>query len=232
MSAWLDGRRQSDDGDDGNLQVTRLSATSFNGDIALVKKRSDGAKLIFIGDFTGHGLAASIGALPVTQVFFDAVEKMLPIENILSEINRVLYGVLPVHMFCAAYLLVISPNGEVHYWGGGMPDGFVTNGKNVRRFSSNHLPLGVLSATKFENDISTFNVGEKDILLIATDGANELKNKEGVMLGDAHLERFFIESVSESESMSKVHESLIRKIVTYQDDQVQQDDITLMLYQR
>ncbi|WP_191603309.1 fused response regulator/phosphatase [Marinomonas algicola] len=227
----LNHAQRHNDKDDKTLQVTRLSATSFNGDIALVKKRSDGHRLIFVGDFTGHGLAASIGALPVTQVFFDAVEKQLSIETMASEINRVLYGVLPVHMFCAAFLMAISPDGKIRYWGGGMPDCFVSDGKTLKRFSSNHLPLGILSEAEFEHEVSAFNVDKGHILMITTDGASELKNRENVMLGDSNLERFFVESVNELSVMQKVHSSLIDKIVSYKDGQPQHDDITLLLYQ-
>lgn len=228
----LSHAQRHNDKDDDTLQVTRLSATSFNGDIALVKERSDGFRLIFVGDFTGHGLAASIGALPVTQVFFDAVEKNMSIECIACEINRVLYEVLPVHMFCAAYLLVISPNGQVNYWGGGMPDGFVSDGKITQRFSSHHMPLGVLSEAEFDYEISTFDVSKKQTLMIATDGASELKDSKNIMLGDNNLERFFVDSVRESSIMPKVHSSLIRKIVSYKGCQPQHDDITLLFYQR
>ncbi len=65
-----------------HVVITRLSAASFNGDLALVKTRSDGARLIFVGDFTGHGLPASIGALPVMHAFFDAVDDLLDVNEL------------------------------------------------------------------------------------------------------------------------------------------------------
>ncbi|MFT2112587.1 SpoIIE family protein phosphatase [Marinomonas sp. 2405UD68-3] len=228
----LSHAQRHNDSDDKSLQVTRLSATSFNGDIALVKKRLDGCRLVFIGDFTGHGLAASIGALPVTQVFFDAVEQQLPLQTIVSEINRVLYEVLPVHMFCAGYLLFITPSGEVTYWGGGMPDALITDGTITSRFSSNHVPLGVLSDAEFDDSVDAFYLDYLHTILIATDGANELKNDQGIMLGDERLERMYIDSFNESKLMSDAHTSLVNKIVNYKGNEAQQDDITLLLYRR
>ncbi len=228
----LSHAQRHNDSDDKFLQVTRLSATSFNGDIALVKKRLDGCRLVFVGDFTGHGLAASIGALPVTQVFFDSVEQQLPLQTIVSEINRVLYEVLPVHMFCAGYLLFITPSGEVTYWGGGMPDGLITNGTKTDRFSSNHVPLGVLSDTEFDDSVDSFYIDHSQTVFIATDGANELQNEQDVMLGDENLERLFVDSFNECKLMSDAHSLLVDKIINYKGLKTQKDDITLLLYRR
>ncbi|OUR71823.1 hypothetical protein A9Q77_06415, partial [Marinomonas sp. 42_23_T18] len=96
--------------DDVSVAVTRLAATSFNGDIALIKRRDDGALLLFIGDFTGHGLPASIGALPLTQAFFKAASEKSSISEIAKHFNSILIDILPDYMFCAAYLLLLKPN--------------------------------------------------------------------------------------------------------------------------
>jgi CheY-like chemotaxis protein len=44
-------------------------ATTFNGDFLLAAYRPGGGLNILLGDFTGHGLAAAIGAMPVSDVF-------------------------------------------------------------------------------------------------------------------------------------------------------------------
>ena len=225
-------QRRSDE-NDKSICVTRLSATTFNGDIALVKKRQDGARLIFVGDFTGHGLAASIGALPVTQVFFDAVEHGNSLEVLASELNRVLFEVLPDYMFCAGYLLLIGVTGDVQYWGGGMPNAFhIKASGEIGQFASQHMPLGVLSEGEFEQYTSRLLLEKGDSLVIATDGAHELKNPQGVMLQLIGLEKIMHTVYGKGRDMVSAsdddHKQLVSMLKQYQGDQMQLDDITVI----
>ncbi|MCW4627586.1 response regulator [Marinomonas rhodophyticola] len=121
----LDHIQTRSENNSDQVAITRLSAASFNGDLALVKTRSDEARLVFVGDFTGHGLPASIGALPVMQAFFDAVDDLIDINQLAIKINKILFSILPDYMFCAGYLILMTPSGEFTYWGGGMPNAFI-----------------------------------------------------------------------------------------------------------
>ena len=44
-------------------------AETFNGDLFLCESSPSGGIYFVVGDFTGHGLASAIGALPVTRAF-------------------------------------------------------------------------------------------------------------------------------------------------------------------
>ena len=41
----------------------------FNGDLVLTAPAPNGGVYVLAGDFTGHGLSAAIGSLPVTEIF-------------------------------------------------------------------------------------------------------------------------------------------------------------------
>src|SRR5690554_3012230 len=47
----------------------------FNGDVLFAAERPGGGTLIFLGDFTGHGLPAAIGAMPVAEIFYGMATK-------------------------------------------------------------------------------------------------------------------------------------------------------------
>ena len=176
------------------VAITRLSAASFNGDLALVKTRADAARLVFVGDFTGHGLPASIGALPVMQTFFDAVDDLVCVNELAVRINRILFSILPDYMFCAGYLILMTQEGEITYWGGGMPNAFIRrSNSSVDYLQSNHMPLGILSATEFEADLQSNKLNAGDTLIIVSDGVLELKNCHEEMLGDNKVKIPYIE---------------------------------------
>ena len=58
--------------------------------------------MVLLGDFTGHGLPAAIGALPLAEVFHGMVSKRFALEDVLREVNTKLKSILPVGVFCCA----------------------------------------------------------------------------------------------------------------------------------
>jgi serine phosphatase RsbU (regulator of sigma subunit) len=210
------------------VAITRLSAASFNGDLALVKTRTDGARLVFVGDFTGHGLPASIGALPVMQAFFDAVENLTNINELAARINRILLGILPDYMFCAGYLMLISAVGEIHYWGGGMPNALIrrANGK-IEHLQSNHMPLGVLASNEFEAGLQSGLLNEGDTLVIVSDGVLELKNIQKNMLGEERTKALVSHFYAEK-NLVTAQKGIEKELIEYLGESEQLDDITLV----
>lgn len=51
------------------LRYSMSPMSMFNGDLILAEKNQTSGMDMLIGDFTGHGLSAAIGALPVSDVF-------------------------------------------------------------------------------------------------------------------------------------------------------------------
>lgn len=215
-----------------HLAITRLSAAIFNGDLALVKTRSDGARLVFVGDFTGHGLPASIGALPVMQAFFDAVENLTDVSELALRINQILLGVLPDYMFCAGYLILINSNGEMQYWGGGMPNAVIRRAAGqVQTLASMHMPLGVLPSSEFESILQSEKLCEGDTLVIVSDGVLELKNYQGLMLGEGQVHKLILEAYHE-ESLLVAQARVEKELMEHLGASEQFDDITLVSLRR
>ena len=69
-----------------SIETYISSASQFNGDVLLVAKALDGGIYIMLGDFTGHGLPAALGSLPVSQSFHSFVDKQLSVGDLAREI--------------------------------------------------------------------------------------------------------------------------------------------------
>ncbi|MCQ4294788.1 fused response regulator/phosphatase [Pseudomonas stutzeri] len=161
----------------------------FNGDLLLAAQAPAGQMFVLLGDFTGHGLPAAIGAMPLAETFYGMAAKGYSGADILREMNAKLKQILPVEMFCCATLLDINPKqGSLRVWNGGLPDGYLI-GANGQRTAlvSRHLPLGVVSATAFDDKFEHYPLALGDRLLLLSDGVVESRNADDELFGEQRL---------------------------------------------
>lgn len=208
-----------------NIKHFLSPMSMFNGDILLVTPKSSGGLYVLLGDFTGHGLAASIGAIPVSQVFFAMTQKNFPVSEIVSSLNKTLHRFLPSHMFCALTLLEINQAGTYcSVWSGGLPDAYiVTPGKGVKQvIESQNMPLGVLDESEFESDVELIKLAPGDKILLYTDGIIESSNSAGEMFGSHRLDSI-LGTVGES-----VMSTVLNKFHEFKGDTEQDDDVSIV----
>lgn len=156
----------------------------FNGDLLLAAPGPLGNMYFFLGDFTGHGLSAAVGALPVSQTFFGMAEKGASVGDIVRDMNARLHELLPTDMFLAGLLIELSASGErLTYWNGGIPPAqLIRPGGRVESvMAPQTLALGILNDTDFDGRVSSLKVSSEDSLLLYTDGLTELDNGEGML---------------------------------------------------
>ncbi len=202
-------------------------ASTFNGDLFLMCASPSGGIYFLMGDFTGHGLASSIGALPVSQAFNTMCRKGLSLMEIAETINQTLLMLLPDDMFFAAILVEIDCSGKrIDVWNGGMPhlvliDSF---GQIVKRFYSQHMSLGILEPEDFEDTVERYEADYGDQLVGFSDGLAEIENGSGQLLGDTGVEHWLLESPTIN------IQTIVDKAKTYLGGGDQVDDITLVHY--
>lgn len=165
-------------------------ASIFSGDMLLVERSPSGALHVLVGDFTGHGLAAAIGALPAADVFRGMTAKGFSPTEILAEINRKLRQTLPTGMFLAAALVCLDQDGR---WAGirnsGLPDVLVmgrVGGAPRLRLPSSSLPLGIADAIE-PFGLEWVEVEPGDQIVVVTDGIVEARNPGGEFFGEERL---------------------------------------------
>ena len=199
--------------------------STFNGDLLLVERGPKGGLYVLMGDFTGHGLTASMGTLPVAMIFFKMAEKGLPINNIARELNYQLNKLMPISMFFAATLIEINPAGdEMSVWMGCMPECYLMAKSNELKsvITSKHMALGVLKDNQFDEDIEVINIDAGDKLYLYSDGITEACNSEGDMFG---ADRFKQAVVQNGENR---FDQILNELKLFTDAHDQNDDITLV----
>ncbi|MEH6566117.1 MAG: fused response regulator/phosphatase [Halopseudomonas sp.] len=171
-----------------SLRYLQSPYAMFNGDILLAANRPSGEMHLLLGDFTGHGLPAAIGAMPLAEVFYAMTAKGFSLRDILVELNNKLATILPVGIFCCAVLIEVNPaKGLVEVWNGGLPEVMILGcaAELLRSIPSTHLPLGVASRERFNPEpvVMVMRPGER--LLCWTDGVIESRNQAGQQFGEA-----------------------------------------------
>lgn len=176
--------------DASNIRYRQSPRALFNGDLLLAAQAPAERMFVLLGDFTGHGLPAAIGAMPLAETFYGMTAKGYSSNDILREINAKLKLILPVEMFCCATLLDISlKHGTLRVWNGGLPDGYLLKACSGERLPlpSRHLPLGVLDASTFDDSFDTLPLAVGDRLLLLSDGVLEIRNADDELFGEQRL---------------------------------------------
>ncbi|GAB1262063.1 SpoIIE family protein phosphatase [Aurantivibrio plasticivorans] len=206
-----------------NFHVSPMSM--FNGDLLLISRSPLGGVYVLLGDFTGHGLSAAIGCLPVSDIFYAMAQKKAGIGHIAREINRKLQNILPPNMFFCASILELDRSGDrLTAWCGGMNDMLLLNqrGKIVRKVQSQHMPLGVLSDSEFEDSVELITPVSGLRIYSYTDGIVEAVNGTGEMYGEQRFISFL--ETTRGPSVDAISDEIER----YHEGTAQTDDISLV----
>jgi CheY-like chemotaxis protein len=177
-----------------NIRYLQSPYALFNGDLLLAAFTPAGDMHVLLGDFTGHGLPAAVGAMPLAEVFYGMTAKGYGLAETLREMNAKLKRILPVDMFCCATLLCLSfQRRSVEVWNGGMPDGYlhsIASGERTQ-LTARHLPLGVLSPQTFNDRTEVFPMALGDRVFLLSDGVIDTCNANDQLFGVQRLQQVF-----------------------------------------
>ncbi|MDB6144637.1 MAG: response regulator receiver protein [Pseudomonas sp.] len=182
-----------------NIRYLQSPYALFNGDLLLAAYTPAGNMHVLLGDFTGHGLPAAVGAMPLAEVFYGMTAKGYGLAETLREMNAKLKRILPVDMFCCATLLCVNfTMQQVEVWNGGLPDGYLhhTGGHHTATgertpLVSRHLPLGILEPEVFDDKTEVYPLALGDRIFLLSDGVLDTRDEEDRLFGVERLHAVF-----------------------------------------
>jgi sigma-B regulation protein RsbU (phosphoserine phosphatase) len=181
---------------------------------------------ILVADVTGHGVPAAL----IASMIKVATQSVAPCAHdprqVLSGLNRVLFGQLRNQFITAAYFSVDTENGTASYSAAGHPPLIRWREGNLERIESNGLLFGVVPEPEYP--LCTLSIRSGDRFLLYTDGVIEAENASGDSFGDRKLEE--VVRKNQSRPPSALLDQLLSDIAGWQAASVaQQDDITLLI---
>jgi two-component system, HptB-dependent secretion and biofilm response regulator len=210
-----------------NVRFFLSSLAVFNGDVVVAAIRPNGNMMVLLGDFTGHGLPAAIGAMPLASTFYGMVHKGFSMSDVLREINKKLKTILPIGLFCCATMLDINfRRKRIKVWNGGLPACFIyrKHDLSVTPINSTHLPLGVLAEKSFKDDAEYFDLDVGDRIFLWSDGIHEARNAQGDMFGEERLLQVF----EENEDPISVFDEVLLSVKNFIGSGEQDDDLSMI----
>ncbi len=201
----------------------------FNGDVLLATPTPSGGLLLLMGDFTGHGLGAAIGAIPLASTFYGMAHKGFSLQDIVKEVNKKLHEILPVGVFCCATAIHLNFNeGMAEIWNAGLPDALVVKPgeASITAVPSTALALGILSPQAFTFESRRFNLDRGDRLYFLTDGLSETENERGEQYGEQRLKQTLQKAMSAGDS--DVFATLKQDVQAFIGSSDRADDISLV----
>ena len=209
------------------IGVIKKSATLFSGDIQLSALCPNGDIHVLLGDFTGHGLRSSIGAIPVSETFRAMTKKGFSILDIVTQLNQQMYTLLPTDLFFSASFAHISENEKSAYiFNAGLPNGYLFDKKATikKQFTSTHPPLGILPKLLADAQFEIVQVMNTDRIVFITDGIVEARNQAGKFFGSFRFEQAAIKGLTRNNLVA----SVLNSLDDFCQHCVQEDDISLV----
>lgn len=210
-----------------NIKTLLKPAELFSGDVLLTAYTPAGDLNVLMGDFTGHGLAAALGAMPASEVFRAMTGKGYSTQQILSAINSKLLGLLPTGMFMTIQFVTIANTlDHISVCNCGMPDILLLDAKSNQikhRTSSLGLPLGISDDIDFNEFIEVIKINSGDKILLLTDGVTEAVDANSEQFGNARLEK----AIAQCTLGEPVIDSIALALFKHCGDASQADDISI-----
>lgn len=199
----------------------------FNGDVLLAARKPSGGMHVLLGDFTGHGLPAAIGAMPMAEIFYGMTARGYDLCTILREINLKLKTILPVGFFCCAAVVDLNFfKRSMSIWMGGVPDAYLLNHSTqaIKSIKSCHLPLGVVGNAQFNDEFTEYCMGIGDRLFLWSDGILESRNEHGEMYGEERLLANFTKGITQD----SLFDAIKKSVNEFVGDSGHDDDTTMI----
>ncbi len=202
-----------------NIRYLQSPYALFNGDLLLAAYKPSGGMHVLLGDFTGHGLPAAIGAMPLAEVFYGMTAKGHCLAEILRELNAKLKHILPVGVFCCATVFNLSFQRHViEVWNGGLPDGYLLHSGGRTALVSRHLPLGILEPAQFNDRCEVYPMQPGDRVILLSDGVLEAPNEQDELFGEARLLEVFANNREPQQLFDEIRQALTHFSGEPQDD--------------
>ncbi len=209
------------------IGIVKQAATLFSGDIQLTSLCPNGNVNVLLGDFTGHGLRSSIGAIPLAETFRAMTRKGFSLQEIVVQVNRQLYDLLPSDLFLGAAFVTVSEHDKSAYiLNAGLPDVYIFGGDgNIKhKIESSHPPMGVLPQLIPNTNLTVLSVEKNDRIALISDGIVEARNEKGEMF---EFERFEA-SAKLGVASKNMSEQVLGDVMSFCEGMPQEDDISLI----
>ncbi len=182
------------------------------GDFYEVRKLAPETAGILAADVRGHGVSAALYTMVLGSTSENFRHLALNPADFMTAANRALSKLALAEVFATAvYMVVEGDAGIVRFANAGHPRPLlIVPGKAAATLEGGDLPLAFHEEASYEEHRAEFALGQT--ILLFTDGATEIEDRQGQMLGTDGLARIASEiNWSQGEAaLDALHDALLR----------------------
>jgi serine phosphatase RsbU (regulator of sigma subunit) len=184
---------------------------------------------LLVIDSVGHGLPAAVLASVAVSAYRHARRNMLDLPEIAAAIDAAIAGQIGGSQFATAVLARLDVDaGRLRWVNAGHPEPIILRGSSLVPLPRcpPSRPLG-LQETKPPCCETRLEPGDR--LLLYTDGITEARSPDGEFFGEQRLADFITAAVAAGEPAPETVRRLMRRVLTHQADQLQDDASIIVL---
>ncbi len=216
--------RQLPQSDYFEMQATTMPCQTVGGDYYDVIRLPDECFGVTVADVSGKGFPAAMLAATLQGAFAALAAGAPDLEELFRRTNDFLCERTPAGMFATVFYGVLNRFGQFTFVNAGHPAPLVvrTHGA-VNRLDASSFPLGLFPGATF--DVDSVQLGDRDLILIFSDGVTEAQNTSDELFGETRL-KTFLETCA-GESAQDVCARVVSAVRDFVGAARQADDLTL-----
>ena len=217
-----------------DISIYHYAPNEISGDYIGIKVINDGWYAIIVVDVLGHGIASSMATILIKS-FFDSNavidnKNTLPSCFIMKLNNFFLENNFDKNLFLSIfYAIYDNNNGKLICSSGGAPKPLYYSNlnENIKEIKVEGPLVGIMENSKYYDTSITIN--HNDLLFVFTDGAYEIFNTKGKMLGEDKLKEIFFKYIDNN--INVIKDNIIKELKSFSNNNIY-DDISIIILRR
>jgi serine phosphatase RsbU (regulator of sigma subunit)/pSer/pThr/pTyr-binding forkhead associated (FHA) protein len=203
-----------------------IASRQVGGDYFDVRQIGPDTFACVVVDVSGKGVSSALLAALLQGAFAFASEGELPIDELMSRLNRFLNERARGEKYATVFYCTLNQSGELSWSNAGHPKPFLVRpNAELQPLDSTGLPLGMLEPAMYEVKKIQLQPGDKIVLF--SDGLSEAVNAAGEYFDRKCLPRTLLANASCS--CVELHAKLVEAVADFSEGTELGDDITTLV---
>ncbi|MFT7184049.1 MAG: serine phosphatase RsbU (regulator of sigma subunit) [Oceanicoccus sp.] len=208
-----------------------IPASEIGGDAFDYIEMDNGKHLFYIGDVTGHGVAAGLIS-SITNAMLYGLRGEAEITNVIHKLNEVVRAKTMANVFVTMALVFWDDaQRSLRYINAGHPPilYYDAKKKKVIEITQQGMALGFVDDLSQIIKPQSLKLGEGDVVVMYSDGVPEAMNRKGAQYGMAKFKRIVQDAANDLYTSEGIKNAVLSDVIEYIDGQEHDDDITVVV---